>query len=1558
MGIVNKDNALYMATGIDNSGLYSGRKEAIGIIRAMAGEITSFDVFGGIGISAGIAFAKAAKGAYDFEKQFQQSMKEVATLSSGIKGNLTDYMNQILDITKEIPIQANDAAKALYQIVSAGHDGADGMKILKVSAKAAIGGVTDTATAADAVTTVLNAYKMNAGEAERVSNQLFKTVKLGKTDFGQLGKSIAQAAPIAASFGIDLKEVLAAVASITKQGVPTAEAMTKIRAAILGTANHLGDAAFKGRTFQEALQLIYNEANGSSTKMKELLGTDEALQAALMVTGDNAKGAAADLNEVGNSAGAAKAAFEEMASSTQNQLQLLQNNITDFLRPMGEAIIKEVSDIASSFNEAFANGDVQKSMETLGSLIVVVTGALIGYKGSIIATTAAKTAYHTITTWITKQKVLEAANLVLTKGLYAAEATMVAKNTGMHVLLAKALKAQSAASVKATAAMMTNPYVLAGVAVAALGYTVYKLATAETVAERAVRKHREEQEKFKSAADERNQKIEELIRIIQDETETEYAKIKAYEELQRYSPALTAAYNREQLATLELAKSQKVLNEERDKENYNNIIKNIEKYESIIDGLKKKLNDKSYNQSIISEQIEEALKSLDIWKKDLSEYNRIKKQAEEDAKPVEVKLLEAQADLKQIEHEFEKAKQKLEDEQKRLGITEIVIPLKVEEQEYTGFNNIDVGVLSDFNYWQDKYKEKQQDVTNLLSQQTGTSKEEQETYKQAYDKAKANWKAKIKALEDAKKGTKTEYEKAKTALDEAEKKYRDLGGVTDLGSINSLREEQEKYALLLDKQALDRKRQAEDLENQLSQSKIDAMSDGFEKEQAQRKLNNEKEIQELERRKQDYIRSYIQAEKDKFDAGQELKAKQIKGYRKQTFNAATVKVDASRYDEVIDNTKTKQVLNEWEQREASMNEYLLAYGTFSQKKEAIDKKYRDAIDKEADLGKKNILQKEWEEAIQGIDMSELKQSMDWEQVFGNLDKVSTSTLKKLKTNLKDFISNQKDLSPENLKELVDAIERIDDKVSERNPFEAMSVSFKSLKSATDTQREAQEAYNKALKEGTDEEQKNAKATLERAKNNKQKALYEANIALHKGVDEIGQYVEAGNQVIGIMETLGIKTPEWLEGTMSGFGEMLNGLEKIDLMKPMSIVTGGLQTVKGALTSIISLGGLIPGFGGADYSQYNKMVAQYEQLSTIWDELIDKKKEYIDISYGSEALKAGQEALDIIDKSQQAQRNLARARASSGASAGSHSIAYRQNKGLGGYAPELYKYVSQNGNYNDITSALLGASEEQLKKVREQMPEMWAGLDGDFREHLDNIISGAEQTKEVLERMKEAVTGMSFDEFRSGYVDLLSDLDSTNEDFADNFEKYLQNAIFESLLANKYKDQVQDLYDTWSEYGKDGLSSDEAQKLRDMQKQLTESMIAERDKLMADFGWESDSESSRKASQKGIATASQDSVDENNGRLAVMQTYTNSINEKVTSMDERLYYMSGYAPYLTYLPNIERNTGSIEDCCNAIVSRLSNIDNNTSRLEAIENAIVFMKNDINTMLIKGLKLSKN
>nr|DAF75299.1 MAG TPA: minor tail protein [Caudoviricetes sp.] len=514
MGIRNREGSLYMATGIDNSGLYEGKREAMGIIKTLASDITSFDIFGGIGISAATAFAQAAKSSYDFEKEFRKNMLEVATISTQVTDDMTGFMNQVMSITQEIPIKAPEAAKALYSIVSAGHDGADGMKILEVSAKAAVGGLTETETAADAITTILNAYKMSAEEAGTVSDQLFTTVRLGKTTFGELGASIAQVAPIAAAYGISIDQVLGAVASLTKQGTPTAQAMTQIRAAIQGTAGELGDAAFQGRTFQEALQLINEKAGGSASKMKEMLGTDEGLAATLALTGKNAKSAASDLGELQSSLGATEAAFEKMKDEVGNQMTLLSNNIQAALRPMGEMILKEVSGIAKSFNEAFESGDLERSLTTLKSLLEVSAAAWGAYKVSVIAAMVAENLRYQ-------------SSLAHMQGM-----------TKMQALLA-VLKGKTDVL---TASLLKNPYALMAAAVAALGVALYKLWTYQTNAQKQQKKLNKTFSEFtvEAAKEERSlNSLFEALKRTNSGTEERKKMIKAVNDLYgQYLPKL------------------------------------------------------------------------------------------------------------------------------------------------------------------------------------------------------------------------------------------------------------------------------------------------------------------------------------------------------------------------------------------------------------------------------------------------------------------------------------------------------------------------------------------------------------------------------------------------------------------------------------------------------------------------------------------------------------------------------------------------------------------------------------------------------------------------------------------------------------------------------------------------------------------------------------------------------------------------------------------------------------------------------------------------------------
>lgn len=229
-------------------------------------------------------------------------------------------------------------------------------------------------------------------------------------------------------------------------------------------------------------------------------------------------------------------------------------------------------------------------------------------------------------------------------------------------------KAQMIAQKALNTVMKANPYVLVATVLAGLVATMWAFHDSTTASEKAQQKFNEEQKNFANQEEERKKKIEELIRVIQDETETEFSKIKAYEELQRYSPALSSAYTREQLAVLNLAEANKELNKERDKNSYENILKNIQQWEEKIKSLNASLKNAGQGAPLIASQIESAKANLNKWKSALSEYNRLKKETEENSKPVEVKLMEARSNREQIIREYNIARQYCRKSKKKLRI--------------------------------------------------------------------------------------------------------------------------------------------------------------------------------------------------------------------------------------------------------------------------------------------------------------------------------------------------------------------------------------------------------------------------------------------------------------------------------------------------------------------------------------------------------------------------------------------------------------------------------------------------------------------------------------------------------------------------------------------------------------------------------------------------------------------------------------------------------------------------------------------------------------------------
>ena len=1147
------------------------------------------------------------------------------------------------------------------------------------------------------------------------------------------------------------------------------------------------------------------------------------------------------------------------------------------------------------------------------------------------------------------------AGLVVTYGTYRTAVMLVtaaeSKHTLVEIGLTNARLLARKAQLALNASMLTNPYVALTVVIGGLATTMWAMSDSTTAAARAQKEYNGIKDAAFKKEQEHKLKIEELLTAARDESLATLTRQKSLEELRKEYPKIFEQYDIERLKLENILKLKQKINEEdsrrsvqgrRDDYNaLNQTIANQRRYLQLFDNpdLRKNMSDSdaeiwkmfSGNQSYVQvrEQMEKNSELLKKYQKDMLDDN----------------ISAYKSNLKNY------SKEKLEAE------------LKLAQSSASKRNGFVVNGMM----------VKGGDLESVISSINGAlaKKKSPTTYKQDYEKAKKDWddaKKKLSEIEkDKSKFTSKQYEEAKKRVETTEKAYKNLGGITGSSltkqdnQTEKLRKQTDKYNALLDKQSLEQQRSAEDLQMEVDEARIKAMDEGSAKTIAEMELNFEKEMQAIDRQKEDALRKKVEDARAAWEANPKKKGK--------SFDATDIKLsddEQNYYDELY---KIAIISNEKIYKDLA--EHYLSY---ADERLAIEKKFNDDISILQEARKKaeakgdaseiaqidRSIEKRTEiknEDIFKLDAEQFKKNMNWEQVFGNLDKVSTDTLKKLKVNLKDFISSQKDLSPENLKELVDAIERIDDKVSERNPFEAMSVSFKSLKDATDAQREAQEAYNKTLKEGTDEEKKNAKATLESAKNNKQKALSEATTILHHGVDEIGQYVDAGNQVIGIMETLGTKTPEWLEGTMSGFGEMLDGLGSIDLMKPMSIVTGGLQTIKGALTSITSLGGVI-NWSGSNAKEVqdsiNRLTDRNETLQTSIESLTDEIK----ASKGTKSVAAYRSAYEYQKEQNSNYLNIAREQA------GYHN-SHKSWQYYMRWSAEDLKWIQQNVNKNFTgTSSLWELTPEEMEKLRSNV-DIWTKMQnagkGGYGERvtdkLDDYIEQAGKLEELTDSLYEGLTGMSFDSMYDSFVSSLMDMEKSAEDVADDISKYFMQAMLSNAIGEQFSDKLRTWYDKFGEAMKDDgtLDNNERKELMDEYMGYVDEAMKLRDELAAATGYDkiSQESTSQSASSKGFQAMSQDTGEELNGRFTALQIAGEEIKNQNIIQSQSLNLLTVKADAIlsmntetrniaddtrnliaqSYLElvQISENTGAIVKPIIQIQKDMAEVKNNTSKL---------------------------
>lgn len=698
------------------------------------------------------------------------------------------------------------------------------------------------------------------------------------------------------------------------------------------------------------------------------------------------------------------------------------------------------------------------------------------------------------------------------------------------------------------------------------------------------------------------------------------------------------------------------------------------------------------------------------------------------------------------------------------------------------------------------------------------------------------------------------------------------------GSSKKQKEEKTDYA----SQIADARVKAQQTTEKL---RIQIMQEGIAKRMALAKQEYDESVADIDKQERDMLAKMDQARKQ----GDNIPQSQYDDV-KNTANTNRMLA------EQVYNEKIYQIEQEYRDKATqSLIDYNKQYGTYQEKRLAIAMDYARKIAAAETEGEADVLTRERDDKLASLDFEEMKKGMDWDKIFGELERVSTDTLESLREKLKQYLEGiGDDISPESYKEVMDAFNNIDSELADRSPFETMKKGYEDYKSAMDEVRSAQNLLQQAQVGGSVivEEYDEATGTLTRKLITQAEAeerlraaqdkRYSAQKNLTDAANSIGQkgmaIVNAGNDIVDMLGNFGVKVPEAVSETLNGVSQVMSGLESIDLTKPFSAITGSVSILTGIGNTIAGLFG----FGGADYSGYENLKSKYEGLIDIWDSLISKKQQYIDIDYGVEAQKAAEEAKQLVDVQIERQRQLMHSLSGSGSSMFSHSLGYRVNERMGSSDwARLSQLTGANirefGDVINLDADVIGKVLQDEKFV-----SVLTEVNSEFVTYIQNIDKYSEQLKEIAEQEKEAFTGVSFDEFRASFTSMLSDLDATNQDFADNFEKYLQNAIFSSMVADKYKDRIQSLYDSWAKEAADGvmvqsidwktgemgfteigkgLDPEEAEKIRNQYQSIIDDMLAEREQIMKDFGWSSsaDSGSSQSPSSGALTTMSQDSI---------------------------------------------------------------------------------------------------
>lgn len=520
----------------------------------------------------GSALKNTASNAVSMAMSNETAFAKASTLLSG--DDLTKYFEGLIEMSNRTGVAFTDLAESMYSALSAGVPQDNVLEFVENTVNLSKGGFTQTATAIDIVTTALNAYQMEMSEATHVQDVLITTQNLGKTTVDELASNMGKLIPTANGVNVAFDQLGAMYATVTANGVATAETTTYLNAMInkLGASGSTAEKAMQAATagtdmagkkiseisamgydVTDVLKLMDEYAQSTGKSLSDMFSSSEGAKAANILL-SNAESFKSNITAMIDSTGAAATAAETMMDTTAEKTQVAKNQIDNLTSAIAEQLLPAIGETAQSVSDALDSSGIKTVAETVGSFISgtltlllkninLIASAVTGVTAAVIAFKTANVLTKVIASWQTAA--LQVTLLGNAQGAAAIKsAALKGELTAQEIIyavLSGKLDIATAKTIALNTAMSMNPAGIIAVAVGLLAAALTGFAISAGTAESAAKE-------LNDAIDQMHDSVESSIADNEAEMSVLKDKVKRYDEL-RTAVSLTTDEQKE-LSTL------------------------------------------------------------------------------------------------------------------------------------------------------------------------------------------------------------------------------------------------------------------------------------------------------------------------------------------------------------------------------------------------------------------------------------------------------------------------------------------------------------------------------------------------------------------------------------------------------------------------------------------------------------------------------------------------------------------------------------------------------------------------------------------------------------------------------------------------------------------------------------------------------------------------------------------------------------------------------------------------------------------------------------------------